>query len=244
MDYKLIKNYLITGKIRCETGIHIGDVAESLKIGGTDSPVIMNRMTNLPYIPGSSIKGKMRSLLELKHGEKWLSGNGDPHKCKEPDCALCVAFGRSADQEVKSGPTRLIVRDSHPTDETLALWESNEDILQGKEIKGENSLNRITSMANPRFIERVPAGSEFTLEMVFSVYNPKDEERLRLVFEAMSLLEDNYLGGYGSRGSGKITFHDITLREKSPEDYRSGKDWRAFTRTEGAHSPRDILARL
>jgi len=240
---KLQKNYLINGILRCETGMHIGGVAESLKIGGTDSPVIMNRMTNLPYIPGSSIKGKMRSLLELKHGDKWLT-DGNPHKCTSPDCDLCIAFGRSADQDVKSGPTRLVVRDSHPTEETISQWESNEDILHGTEIKGENYLNRFTSMATPRFIERVPAGSEFKFEMIFSVYDPKDEQRLKLVFEAMSLREDNYSGGYGSRGSGKIAFQKIHLKEKTPEDYKSGKDWHEVAKTAGATSPYDILTRL
>jgi len=169
-----------------------------------------------------------------------------------PNAIFAFAFGRSADmggrsgpdKEVRSGPTRLIVRDSHPTDETIERWDSNEDILHGTEIKGENYLNRITSMATPRFVERVPAGSEFSFEMIFSVYDPKDEQRLKLVFEAMSLLEDNYIGGYGSRGSGKITFRDITLKEKSAEDYNIGKEWQAVSRMESIQSPRDILNRL
>ncbi|MDD1730335.1 MAG: type III-A CRISPR-associated RAMP protein Csm3 [Methanospirillum sp.] len=241
---KLQKNYLIRGKIVCETGMHIGGVSESLKIGGTDSPVIMNRMTNMPYIPGSSIKGKMRSLLELKHGTPWLMDNGEPHKCNNRDCSLCITFGRSADKEVSSGPTRLVVRDSHPTPETDEMWKKKDDILHGTEIKGENYLNRLTSMATPRFIERVPAGSAFGFEMVFSIYEPADEDRLKLVFEAMTLLEDNYLGGYGSRGSGKITFSDIELLEKISDDYKTGKDWRPYEKVSGAGSAHEILERL
>jgi len=241
---KLLKNYLITGTLRCTTGMHIGGVAESLKIGGTDSPVIMNKMTNLPYIPGSSIKGKMRSLLELKYGDKWLSSDGKPHYCEDKDCHLCISFGRSAVQDVAGGPTRLVVRDSHPTEATARTWEMNDDILHGTEIKGENYLNRITSMATPRFIERVPAGSDFTFEFVFTVYDPADEPRLKLVFEGMTLLEDNYLGGYGSRGSGKVQFRDIRLMEKSSDDYLKGKDWHPFGKTEGATTPHDILTRL
>ncbi|WP_373839843.1 type III-A CRISPR-associated RAMP protein Csm3 [Methanospirillum sp.] len=241
---QLIKNYLIKGTIVCETGMHIGGVSESLKIGGTDSPVIMNRMTNMPYIPGSSIKGKMRSLLELKHGTPWLMENGEPHKCKDQHCDLCVAFGRSADSDVNSGPTRLVVRDCHPTSETEAMWKQKDDILHGTEIKGENFLNRLTSMATPRFIERVPAGSTFAFEMVFSLFDPKDENRLKLVFEAMTLLEDNYLGGYGSRGSGKITFCDIELKEKTSDDYKIGKDWHPYEKVSGAGSAHEILERL
>lgn len=241
---QLVKNYIIRGKIVCETGMHIGGVSESLKIGGTDSPVIMNRMTNRPYIPGSSIKGKMRSLLELKHGTPWLMTNGDPHKCEKSDCSLCIAFGRSADKEVKSGPTRLVVRDSYPTPETVEIWDNKDDVLHGTEIKGENYLNRLTSMATPRFVERVPAGSEFGFEMVFSIYDPADEDRMRLVFEAMTLLEDNYLGGYGSRGSGKITFREIVVMEKSSDDYKKGIDWHPHEKISGTGSAHEILERL
>ncbi|HWQ66890.1 MAG TPA: type III-A CRISPR-associated RAMP protein Csm3 [Methanospirillum sp.] len=241
---QLIRNYLIRGEITCHTGIHIGGVSESLKIGGTDSPVIMNRMSGLPYIPGSSIKGKMRSLLELKKGTPWLMSDGTPHKCEDVKCELCISFGRSADKEVKSGPTRLIVRDSHPTEETQKIWKNNDDILHGTEIKGENYLNRITSMATPRFIERVPAGSSFTFEMVFAAYEPEDEERIKLIFEAMTLLEDNYIGGYGSRGSGKISFEKISLLEKTAEDYKNGKDWHPYEKTTGATTALGILERL
>lgn len=242
-------NYLVRGRIVCITGIHVGGVAESMKIGGTDSPVIMNRMTNLPFIPGSSIKGKMRSLLELKYGGAWLDAGGDVHgsrnSCQDPECDLCVTFGRSASNNVMSGPTRLIVRDAHPLEATRSQWGTNEDILHGTEIKGENYLNRITSKATPRFIERVPAGSEFDLEMVFSVYNPRDASaRLKLVFEAMSLLEDNYLGGSGSRGYGKVAFREIELLRKTREDYATGGEWVADDRTAGAGTAREIMARL
>jgi len=126
----------------------------------------------------------------------------------------------------------------------MNLWKNKDDILHGTEIKGENYLNRITSMATPRFIERVPAGSSFGFEMVFSVYEPADENRIRLVFEAMTLLEDNYLGGYGSRGSGKITFEKIELMEKTAEDYKNGKDWHPIEKTSGATSVQEILERL
>jgi CRISPR-associated protein Csm3 len=143
-----------------------------------------------------------------------------------------------------SGPTRVIVRDSHPTTETREKWEMNDDVLHGTEIKGENFLNRITSMATPRFIERVPAGSAFTFEMVFSVFDPSDENRLRLIFEGMTLLEDNYLGGYGSRGSGKISFADIELLEKTGDDYTSGRDWHQTEKTKGAATTHEFLERL
>jgi len=241
---KFERNYRISGSIECLTGLHIGGVAEELKIGGTDSPVIMDRIRNLPYIPGSSLKGKMRSLLELRHGDAWLTEDGRVHSCTDPSCNLCVTFGRSASDSVKSGPTRIVVRDSYPDEKTLAVWDSKDDVLHGTGVKGENFLNRITSMATPRFIERVPAGSSFSFEIIFSHYEPEDDKRLKLIFEAMTLLEDNYLGASGTRGYGKIRFTDLTLAEKTAEDYRAGADWRPYEKTDGAAIAREILERL
>ena len=178
-DIRFQRNILIGGILVCDTGMHIGGVKESMEIGGTDSPVILDPRTNLPIIPGSSIKGKMRSLIELQ-GEYLLKG-GEPHSCDKTDCNLCIVFGRGA-TEVKSGPTRLIVRDAHPTKKTRDWWDRSEDMVHGTEIKGENRINRITSAADPRFIERVPARSEFEFEMIYSAYQTNDfPERLKLV---------------------------------------------------------------
>jgi len=241
---KFERNYRICGRIECLTGLHIGGVAEELKIGGTDEPVIMDHVLKQPYIPGSSLKGKMRSLLEVRHSDDWLMKDGAFHTCQEPSCDLCVTFGRSASERVEAGPTRIIVRDSYPDKETLKLWDSTEDVLHGTEVKGENYLNRITSAAAPRFIERVPAGSSFGLEIIFSQYDEEDARRLKLVFEAMTLLEDNYLGASGSRGYGKIRFTDLTLMEKTLEDYRSGTDWKPHEKTQGATTALEILKLL
>ena len=226
------------------TGIHVGGIAETIKIGGTDSPVIMDTLTNSPYIPGSSIKGKMRSLLELKYGDKWLKEGGVVHTCTNENCDLCIAFGRDASKNVKSGPTRLIVRDSRPDNETTEMWGANENVMHGTEVKGENFINRISSEANPRFIERVPAGSMFDFEMIFSEYDEKDYERLKLVFEALSLLEDNYLGASGSRGYGKVRFSNIRLLKKSKDDYMSGGEWKEVAGLDGCTTAREILSRL
>ncbi|RZN39249.1 MAG: type III-A CRISPR-associated RAMP protein Csm3 [Methanosarcinales archaeon] len=234
------KNILIMGTIVCDTGMHIGGVKESMEIGGTDNPVILDPRSNLPIIPGSSIKGKMRSLIELQ-GE-YLLDDGKPHSCDKPNCNLCIVFGRGATEDVKSGPTRLIVRDAHPTEGTCDWWGRNEDLVHGTEIKGENWINRITSAADPRFIERVPAGSEFEFEMIYSVYQTNDfPERLKLVFEGMHLLEDNYLGASGSRGYGKMRFKDIELKQKTKEYYMNGNDWAAVSDTGELKTTQAIL---
>ncbi len=224
------KNILIKGVLVCDTGMHIGGVKESMEIGGTDSPVILDPRTHFPIIPGSSIKGKMRSLIELQGEYRIIDGN--LHSCDKADCDLCIVFGRGATEEVKSGPTRLIIRDSPPSKKTSEWWKRTEDIVHGTEIKGENQINRFTSAAIPRFIERVPAGSEFGFEMIYSVYQGKDfPDRLKLVFNGMHLLEDNYIGASGSRGYGKIQFKDIQLKQKTKNDYIRGIDWKDIDNT-------------
>lgn len=239
------ENYRISGEIVCKTGLHVGGSADTLGIGGSDSPVILDRLRNIPYIPGSSLKGKMRSALELKYSGKWLDkSGGEVHKCTDLNCDLCTTFGRGATDKIKSGPTRLIVRDAYPTEKTTLSWKDKEGIAHGTEIKGENFLNRITSMADPRIIERVPAGSIFAFEMVFSVYSPDDRARLKLVLEAMTLLEDSYLGGSGTRGYGKIEFSNISISVKNPDAYREGKDWEPYPVEEGKMTAREILAAL
>jgi len=238
MDLKFEKNILINGTMLCETGLHIGGIDESMEIGGTDSPVILDRIKKVPIIPGSSLKGKIRSLLELEYG---YAENGGVHSCDRKDCPICLIFGRGAKEKVDSGPTRLIVRDAFPTKDTVENWDNNEGILHGTEIKGENTINRITSMANPRFIERVPAGSEFNFEMIYSVYQKEDYDRLKMLFEGMCLLEDNYIGASGTRGYGKIKFKDLDFKMKSKEDYQSGSDWKEVTGAENLKTPKDIL---
>jgi Uncharacterized protein predicted to be involved in DNA repair (RAMP superfamily) len=133
-------------------------------------------------------------------------------------CEVCKVFGTGDAKTIESlklselpGPPRLRVFDAYPT------WESIER-LRGAfgeniftEIKTENAINRLTSRANPRKVERVPAGVVFFGEMAFHLFTKEDPELLKVVFEGMRLLEDDYLGGYGSRGSGKVRFENIEV---------------------------------
>jgi len=208
------KNYIIRGEILCRTGLHIGVSKDSIEIGGSDNPIIRDPVTRLPYIPGSSIKGKMRSLLELELGRV---SNGGPCKCGK--CEICRVFGSAADSSSSSGPTRIIIRDAFPTDETVKEWNNSSEVVEGAELKYENNLNRITSRANPRNQERVPRGSKFGFEIIVSEYDG-DIDNLRIVLEGLRLLEDSYLGGSGTRGYGKIEFRDIKIRERPAEYYR------------------------
>ena len=209
----------IKGKIRCLTGLHIGGSSEVIEIGGLDNPIIRHPITKEPYIPGSSLKGKMRSLLELFDGK--IDSSGDVCKCGKIDCHVCRLFGVSGSQGSAFGPGRLIVRDS----QLLSIdgqpdWKKD---LTQTEIKYENVINRIKGTAeHPRPMERVPAGSVFEFSMSYRVFSvqinedsepddgAKDKELFDTIFKCMRLLEKDTLGGSGSRGYGQIKFESLT----------------------------------
>ncbi|WP_303247196.1 type III-A CRISPR-associated RAMP protein Csm3 [uncultured Methanobrevibacter sp.] len=217
-----LENYIIKGNIVCETGLHIGGSGDNIDIGGSDNPVIRDSITNFPYIPGSSIKGKLRTLLELsdkKSAESVIRNDGKASN--DETCIAAQLFGVSAEEdntELKYS-TRTIVRDAYPTEETYKLWESNNDLLNGTELKYENTINRINSSANPRNMERVPRGSKFNFEIIFSIYEEDNSENILKLLEAMTLIEDNYLGGSGSRGFGQIRFDNLKVSKRNVDYY-------------------------
>ena len=219
-------NLVITGQILCETGLHIGGVSEGIEIGGLENIVIRDPKTGLPFIPGSSLKGKMRSLLELSDKDATrniIENKGEPCKCGK--CAPCKIFGTPALDPKETmegrqqGPTRIVVRDCFLTQESEKLLEKM-DVMKGTEIKSENTLNRITSEANPRVIERVPRGAAFSFEIIFSIYDDEDYTNFLGVFHSLRLLEDSYLGGSGTRGSGQVKFKDINMVKRAVDYYK------------------------
>ena len=216
----------ITGDIRAVTGLHIGGAAGALQVGGVDAPVIRDPLTNRPYVPGSSLRGKMRSLTEKRTGriQNFRIGKGvHIHVCEEPgdytECAVCPIFGVPGDKPA-SNPTRLVVRDVFMSEASAKALQDAQTDLPFSEVKWEATIDRVTSAAVPRQIERVPAGTVFDgFEMVYSIYGAADIGRLLTVLEAMQLLEDDYLGGLGSRGGGKIAFQNLTVYVRSSENY-------------------------
>lgn len=221
---KLIGNAIIRGKIHTLTGLHIGGSSDSIQIGGVDSPVLRDPHLRIPYIPGSSIKGKLRMLSEFANG---VAREGGPSKDVTQKPAQI--FGTSAD-DARIGPTRLIVRDAYPDEDTIEMWKKMDSDLLYTEEKGENTIDRITSKANPRFIERVVRGSKFDFEMVYSLYdvhadNPDaqidDMANLEEVFKAMKLLEQSSIGGHGSRGYGRVEFLVDEISFFTSDDYRN-----------------------
>jgi len=217
---------IVTGNIRAVTGLHVGKGKEGVMIGGVDNPVMRDALTNQPYIPGSSLKGKLRSLAEKRDPTAQpnknigtAKANVRIHVCNDPKCKVCVIYGIPG-QECAQAPTRLIVRDVFLTDESVRRLSSFSLDQPFTEVKYEAGIDRITSEANPRPLERVPAGSVFgPFEMIFSLYETGDCEFLKNIFEAMRLLEDDYLGGSGSRGSGKVKFEGLTIELKPVAAY-------------------------
>ena len=219
-------NIVITGQILCKTGLHIGEVSGGIEIGGLENIVIRDPKTDLPFIPGSSLKGKMRSLLELSDKDATrniIKNKGEPCKCGK--CAPCKIFGTPALDPKETmegrqqGPTRIVVRDCFLTQESKKLLQEM-DVMNGTEIKSENTLDRITSKAIPRTIERVPRGSAFLFEIVFSIYEDDDYTNFLGIFHSLRLLEDSYLGGSGTRGSGQVKFKDINMVKRSLDYYK------------------------
>jgi CRISPR-associated protein Csm3 len=229
---KISSKIFIKGTIKALTGMHIGGNSIGMAIGGADKVVVRNPLTNEPYIPGSSLRGKMRSLLERARGDEKYNPEGG-FSLKEgklesaagtrSDSLLGQLFGVSASESNKQ-PTRLMVRDAHLTRDSKSELENapNTDMPM-TEVKTEVNIDRITSAANPRQFERVPAGAVFNFELVLTLMEGDDEEKfLNLIREGLELVQHDSLGGHGSRGYGSVEFSITTLQERTTQHYHKG----------------------
>lgn len=192
----------INGTLEVLTGMHIGGSSAFAAIGAVDSPVVRDTLSDMPMIPGSSLKGKLRTLLAQKYNDKASASYDDD----TPE--ILRLFGSAKKTDVKR--SRLIFRDMMP---------SNMDELRGiglhsaTEVKFENNINRLTAIANPRQIERVIRGTKFALNIIYDVQEADEAAAdMKLLAEAMQLLEFDYLGGHGSRGYGKVKISGIQLK--------------------------------
>lgn len=207
VSLKLKKHVSITAVLHCKTGLRIGGSKEELEIGGMDNPIIRDPVDKLPYIPGSSLKGKLRSSLEYKHGR--VGQNGSPCTCGLPldQCPVCTIFGPHRSPRHELGPTRIIVRDALMSAGSVEKLKALEpEGLQYAEVKSENSIDRRTGVATaPRPMERVPKGTDFDLNISVRVFENDDDKKIvGYVREALDLLEKDYLGGSGTRGYGWV----------------------------------------
>jgi len=238
---KLVKKILINGTITAKTGLHIGGSNVGKSIGGADATVVRNPITNEPYIPGSSLKGKMRSLIEKvegKFGPKQGEQINYSAYTQDPNDIICKIFGTTPEAMKASGkeqPTsRLLVRDCEMT--TISsdkLAKSKDTDMPYTEVKTEVVIDRITSAATPRQIERVPAGSVFNMRIILNVYNGDDEKvMLDKIFEGLALVQNDYLGGKGTRGSGEVDIKIKQVKFKKKEQYENGNEWQSYTKYE------------
>jgi len=255
---------IIEYKIKLLSGLHIGGSKEIFEIGGVDNPVLKLpvdvKLPNgkelpqgTPYIPGSSLKGKVRSILEWTIKEpKGLEGeektsvqymfekaNNDREKAGRPcdcgTCSVCKLFGVSDVKRIEEiakkdinklpGPPRVEFSEAYPTKESIELLKKQLGEGIFTELKMENVLNRITSESRHlRTNERVPAGVEFEGDITVDIYSDEDLELLKKLIQGLQLLETTYLGGSGSRGYGRIKFTKITLKVRGKEFLEKGEE--------------------
>jgi len=257
-----------------ETGLHIGGGGENLDIGGLDKPVIRDPLTKYPYLPGSSIKGKLRSTLErllnkplnrpggsgtLRYesddlvdgftevGERFIAyegartckisrlfGSTGGTKCWIPvDVARDEGFTETSPTRIIEGRNyvkiprgrnsvaRLMIRDCHLVPESAEKLKQVDTGLFMTEWKFENGIDRVTAAANPRQLERVPAGSKFQFELVYTVEDESQViEDLQNIAITLAILEDDALGGHGSRGYGKVSFQNFNFSYRGLAQYQ------------------------
>jgi len=197
---------IITGILNVLTGMHIGGSSEFAPIGAVDSPFIRDPFTHAPIIPGSSIKGKMRTLLAKLSCNDYILNAID-----KDNAVVSRLFGASGKNYAL--PARLQFFDLFVTEATKKNFTAIETDTYIGEVKFENTISRTSGVANPRQIERVPAGAEFVFKLVYNVESLEEaEEDLKTLATGFKLLENDYLGGHGSRGYGRVQLQDIQLK--------------------------------
>lgn len=207
----------LTFDIVCVEGCRIGGSGGGLEIGGVEPnlTVIRSPLTGEPYLPGSSLKGKLRSVLEKKEGKAL---NGEPCKCGKPDCLICVVFGAHMNPNAACAPTRIVVRDAPLSAEWRQKFENAvKSGLPFFEEKTENIVDRKTGTAkHPRTGERVPPGTVFEGQIVLHIYEGDDAERLtKFVRHGLGIIQEaSSIGASGSRGYGKVRFENIRQETK------------------------------
>ncbi|MBL8294990.1 MAG: type III-A CRISPR-associated RAMP protein Csm3 [Bryobacterales bacterium] len=240
-ELKLVGKLLLEGELHCDTGLHVGAGKGSLEIGGADNPVVKDAFGR-PYIPGSTLRGRLRSLLEQAGGlavpselvylTRRKGQDVRIHQSDRPGDEIGILFGRNPGRMERvvgdpmdgsaATPSRLTVYDAPLELESITpqMRENLDDELT--EVKSENAIDRITSQANTRTLERVPAGARFRIRLIIDILCEEDKALVAKVAEGLRLLEDDSLGGGGSRGSGRVHFAQLRLRWRGRGYYAAG----------------------
>ena len=207
-DLLTIKDKLsITGIMQLITGLHIGVSMDFSPIGAVDNVVIRDPVSKQPIVPGSSLKGKIRSLLAADTSESVMVP-----KIEEEGEKLQRLFGMGGKKIRRS---RLQFFDLFLTQASCDYLKQVDSDLYMTEIKFENEINRMTAIANPRQLERVPAGAQFDFRLMYVVENPEDVlEDIKLLARGLQLLQLDYLGQGGSRGNGRVRFTNLNIRSE------------------------------
>ena len=276
----LVGKFTLTSTLIVKTGLHIGGGGQNLEIGGLDKPVVRDPITQFPYLPGSSIKGKLRSILERFHNKPLnRPGGSDTYRYESDDlvdgysqiddgepilytgartCPISRLFGSTGGSDFwvetnlareeklelvesngsfvtrpinevehtkvrrgRNSPARLIIRDCHLQEDSAKKLQQANTGLYMTEWKFENGIDRVTAAANPRQMERVPADSRFDFELIYTVEDvPQGVEDLQNIAIALSILEDDALGGHGSRGYGKVEFRNYRCFWRDKRQYQ------------------------
>lgn len=226
---KLANIHILEAKLVLQTGLHIGAGDSEIHIGGIDKSVIKHPVSGEPYIPGSSLKGKIRSLLEWKSGavQEAPLGKHEYEQAQEADKTavkhILQLFGISGDTQdeklqTEIGHTRVSFWDCRLNQDYAKRLRR--DNLLFTEVKSENRINRISGVADhPRQTERVPAGAEFDFKLTLKAFEGDEAALLDTLLQGLKLLEWDSLGGSGSRGYGKVTFTDLRLDGKLLDEF-------------------------
>ena len=184
---------LIQGDIVVKTGLHIGAF-------GNDSPPIKKVVKNdnhKPYIPASSLKGKLRNLLT-----RALKGRLIMQNHADDPIEILRLFGAP---HPKGGRGRLTFYDA-------VLKDPNAYPLI--DVKTETSIDRFSGNSEQRRFEIVVPGTRFLFTMIYELDNPEEFGiDMQNMAGALELLSMDYLGGGGTRGNGRIQFENMVVRE-------------------------------
>ncbi len=213
MNRNFLKKIFIKGSIETLAGLHIGSSNEKYTLGILDHAIVRDPITHYPIIPGSSLKGKLRVLME-----EFFASSDD----KSENNTIDILFGTESNSAYKV-PGRLIFRDAVLSEESIKANLPFADLPQA-EIKKECYVNRETGKAKPCLIERVPAGFYFNFEIILNLFDGDDEKSLvESIFTALNLLQDDYLGARGTRGYGAVKIHLNSLTSKDKTSYGAGE---------------------
>lgn len=226
----------IKGTIELKSGLHIGSSSEYAGIGAVSNVVIRDPLTNKPIIPGSSLKGKMRTLLAKAISCNNSNNNAPPQTHEEDTEEVVRLFGGSIKKEKELKESRLQFFDCMLKEESFKKLKESDKGLYLTEIKFENTINRKTLKADPRQVERVPRGAIYIFELmyIFPENTREISEDLKNIRNAVDLLNEDYLGGSGSRGYGRVDlkiedieglyFDEKTITKYSGEELNEYKD--------------------